>query len=328
MNTYVGVNEVPVLVESILPCPEPHAFHDCQDARSLAWRGFALKLFRLHQLRLYAEHGLFHPAGLDDAARRRMQPSQRPLRSPVRRVDRGGVCSLDKVLGNDVDTAFTSVGEVAQRVLGAVETAGVPKDEDGRVVVDELEVGEWRQVRALAWFIHQLPYTAGLGLLRGAHTVLADRAAESYRSRYDCADQQLVIVSWWSPLFIWIDLYVVLFQTRAPVIASLAILPVWVSCLCPRLLPIGPVLSGCLDFLEVGMGVSLHDPFRIRAWLICHGASLEWQSSPVVQKFGFPEIRVLSTQIDGCSTRTQHQDGASKFGGPSSARKKIQDIAV
>ena len=52
------------------------------------------------------------------------------------------------MLRDDVDDAFPRVGEVAEGVLGAVEATGVAESEDGRVMVDNLEVGEGSEICA------------------------------------------------------------------------------------------------------------------------------------------------------------------------------------
>lgn len=54
------------------------------------------------------------------------------------------------MLGDDVERALAGFGEVAQGIFGFVEAAGVADDEDWRVVVDDLEVGEGGEIGGLA----------------------------------------------------------------------------------------------------------------------------------------------------------------------------------
>ena len=51
------------------------------------------------------------------------------------------------MLADDVDGAFLAGCEVAQRVLGVGEAAREADGEEGRVVVDDVGVGEGGEVR-------------------------------------------------------------------------------------------------------------------------------------------------------------------------------------
>ena len=146
-KTHRRINQVPLLINSILARPKPHPLHNSQHPRLLPRRSPALKLLRLHQLGLNTEDRLFDPARLDLLALRRRQPSESPLRYPIRRIDTRSIRRFDLMLADDIDHAFLCLVQVPQRVLRIVETASVPKDEHRRIVVDHGEVAERRQVR-------------------------------------------------------------------------------------------------------------------------------------------------------------------------------------
>nr|POE86493.1 ribonuclease hi [Quercus suber] len=167
------IDKTPLLIHSILPRPEADAFDDRQDPGFLPRRRPALEFLRLDQLALDAEHRLLDPAGLDHLARRRRQPGQRPLADAVRRVDAGHVHGLEEVLRDHVDDALAALDEVAQAVLGAVERARDPDDEQRRLVAHQLRVAERRQVRRRA--------------------VRRARAEEADGPRHDRRDEQLVV---------------------------------------------------------------------------------------------------------------------------------------
>lgn len=142
LKTYRRINDIPVLVDRVLPSPEPHSLNNSQHTRLLPRRRPALKLLGLHQFALGGKHSLFDPAGLDIGARRRREPAERPLADAIGRIDAGAVGGLEEVLADDVYNALARLRQVAQGVLRGVEAARVADDEDGRVVVDDLGVGE------------------------------------------------------------------------------------------------------------------------------------------------------------------------------------------
>lgn len=53
------------------------------------------------------------------------------------------------MLGNEIDNTFVGVDEVAQSILGVVETTGEAYDKDRGVVIDDLSITERGQVRGL-----------------------------------------------------------------------------------------------------------------------------------------------------------------------------------
>lgn len=71
-----------------------------------------------------------------------MQARERPLRYAVGAVDGRAVGCFEEVLADDVDCAFARRGQVAQSVLGVREAAREADGEEGRVVVDDVGVGE------------------------------------------------------------------------------------------------------------------------------------------------------------------------------------------
>ena len=145
------IDEVPVLIDRILPDPEPHSLDNSQHPGFLARGRPALKLRRRQQLPFDAENRLLDARSLDLRARGGRETAQGPFGGAVGRVYARGVGRLDVVLADDVDGAFLAGCEVAQRVLGVEEAAREADGEEGRVVVDDVGVGEGGEVRGGAW---------------------------------------------------------------------------------------------------------------------------------------------------------------------------------
>ena len=136
------INNIPILVDRILPYPESHPFDNRQHARLLARRHPALKLGRRKQFPFDAEDGLLDARRLDVSARRGREAGQRPLRCAIGCVDAGGVGGFDVVFADDVYGAFLGGLEVAQRIFGVGEAACEADGEERGVVVDDVGVGE------------------------------------------------------------------------------------------------------------------------------------------------------------------------------------------
>lgn len=233
-----GVHDVLLVVDRVLPHPEPRALQHDHDARLLARRGAALELLVALQLALHAEDGLADPRGLDVlAVAHRRQPAHVPLARTVRRVDAGRVGGLDEALADDVDGALAALEEVPERVLGLLDAAGEAEHEQRRVVVDHVEVAEGRQV--------------------GRRAVRARRAHEADRPRHDARDQQLVVERRRAPGLVRVD-GDVLGVRWVQLVGAAAELPVRVRRL--GVVEGGilvPVRARRLDLLEVWVRVAL-----------------------------------------------------------------------
>lgn len=150
-TTHLRIDQVLLLVQCILAGPEAHALDDGEHARLLAGGGTALELLGLVELGLDGEDGLLDARRLDDGGGRRVQAGQGPLGDAEGGVDAGGVGGLDVMLRDHVERALAAVAQVGQRVLGLVPAAGEADDEERRVVVDDVEVGEGGEVGRRAW---------------------------------------------------------------------------------------------------------------------------------------------------------------------------------
>ena len=249
-RTYRRIDQILVFVDGILPRPEPHTLDDRKHARLLAGCCLALKLLRLHQLALDAEDGLFYSAGLDDLAWRRRESGQRPFRYTVGCVDGCCIHSFEEVLRDDVDHTFASLGEVLQAVLSMVEAACIAYNEEWRVVVDDLGVRVWSQIRALA--------------------VLGSRANEANGSGDDGGDQEFVVECSGSAILVRIDVDVLVLQTRSIVIRTLSGLPVGVLGLGEhQLLVFTPIRTGAFYVFEIAVWVSLDGLLGVELLLVC-----------------------------------------------------------
>lgn len=143
---HLRVDEVPLLINRILPHPELHPFHHRQHTRLLPWRDFTFKLPRRDELRFDAKDTLLDAFRFHKTRVGGREAGDAPLGGTVGEVDGAGVGGLDEVLGNDVDGALGGVEEVSERVFGFVEAAGEPQCEDRGVVVYDLEVAEGGEV--------------------------------------------------------------------------------------------------------------------------------------------------------------------------------------
>lgn len=177
-ETYRWVYEVLIFIDRVLSHPEPRPF-DNDHGRVLGSRlAPTLKLAQALELSLDGEDSLPDaggPHGVAVVGGR--QARDGPLGGAVGRVDAGAVGGLGKVLADDVDGALARLGQVVQGVLGgcgAGQRGREADDEQRRVVADDLEVREGRQVCCLAVGRH------------GRH--------EGDRPRHDGRDQELVVV--------------------------------------------------------------------------------------------------------------------------------------
>lgn len=80
-----------------------------------------------------------------------METRKSPFRDSVGRVYRCAVCGFDYVFGDDVDTALLRLNQVLECVLCSVETTCETKDEQRRVVVNDVEVGIGCQICCLSY---------------------------------------------------------------------------------------------------------------------------------------------------------------------------------
>ena len=148
---HCGIDNIPILIDRILPHPKPHTLDDGQNTRLLARRRPALKLRGGKQFAFDAEDRLFHAWGLDLGARGGRETAQGPLRCTVGRIDTGGIGGFNVMFADDVDGAFFRGFEVAQRVFGVGEAARETDGEEGRVVVDDVGIREGSEVRGGGW---------------------------------------------------------------------------------------------------------------------------------------------------------------------------------
>lgn len=153
-KTYRRVYKIPILVDGVLAHPEPRALDDDHGGVLGARLAPALELAQALELPLDAEDGLLDARGLHGVAViGGRQPRNGPLGRAVGGVDAGAVRGLGKVLADDVDGALARLGEVVQGVFrggGARQRGREADDEERRVVADDLEVGEGREVGRLA----------------------------------------------------------------------------------------------------------------------------------------------------------------------------------
>lgn len=147
-QTYSKIDNVLLVIDSILAHPEPRTLNNGQHTRLLPRRSPALKLPRALQLSLHAENGLPDPRTADGAGRRRREPACTPLTNAIRGIDARGIGGFDEMLRDDVDGALAGLAQVLERVLCIVKAAGIANDEERRVMVDHLEPREGRQVGA------------------------------------------------------------------------------------------------------------------------------------------------------------------------------------
>lgn len=176
--TYRWINEIPLLIHSILPDPESYALHDRHRPAHLPRSTPALKLLHTLQLALDRKDSFLDPRTLDlltVVARR--QPANGPFTRSIWCVDGRRVRRFQKVLANDVDCALARLIQVVQTVLDfftILKTAREANDEQRRVMIDQLEVAKRRQVGRLA--------------------VLASSGHKCNGTWHDRTDQQLVVV--------------------------------------------------------------------------------------------------------------------------------------
>lgn len=78
-----------------------------------------------------------------------MKPCQGPFRYSIWRVDGGCISGFNEVLGDHIDHTFVGIYEVAESILGVIETTGEANDEDRGVVVDHLSVTERSKIGGL-----------------------------------------------------------------------------------------------------------------------------------------------------------------------------------
>jgi len=241
--THAWIDQIPILVDRILPDPKPHALHNRQHPRLLPRRRPALELARLHQLALDRKHALFHSARLHNLAVPRREARYRPLAHPVRRVDAARIRRFDHVLADDVEDALAALAQVAQTVLGPVPAAAVADREDGRVVVHDAGVAEGREVRRRA--------------------VARPRRDEPDGPRDDAADQQLVVEGRGPSGLVRVDGNVIVLRPGG-VVGAVAGAPGWSLGLRElETAVLGPGIARGFDGLEVAVRVALDNFFRV-----------------------------------------------------------------
>ena len=161
------IDYIPILVDRILPYPEPHPLDNSQHPRFLARRGPALKFRRRKQFAFDTENRLFHARRPDLRARGGGKTAQCPFGYAVGRIDTRSIGGLDEVFADDVDGTFFGGFEVAQRVFGVGVAACEADGEERRVVVYDVGVGEWCEVGGGALGICQPEESVGIILDHG-----------------------------------------------------------------------------------------------------------------------------------------------------------------
>lgn len=159
------------------------------------------------------------------------------------------------MLADDVDAALLRLEQVAQRVLGLVEAARVAQDENRRVVVDDVEVAERRQIRGRA--------------------VRRARGNESHGPRRDGRDEQFVVESCRAVGGVGVDVYVRVGEAGARVVAAVAGLPGGLAGLGEgeggRGVALSPGGSAGFDFFEVSVRVAFDLGFAIEFLFVRFG---------------------------------------------------------
>ena len=202
------VHHAVVLVNGVFPGPKAHALDNRQNTRLLAGSRPALEFLKINQLGLNGQDGFLHSCRLDDRGGSLGQTGSFPLRDSVWGVDGRCVGSFHEMFRDDVDHAFLRLVQILQGILGLVEGPHESHDEQGRIVVDDLRITERSEVGSL--------FVRGLG------------ANEGDGPRHHTGDQELIIGRDRSTFCVRIDLDMILFQTLAPIIGTVALLPRWV----------------------------------------------------------------------------------------------------
>ena len=141
-----GINDIPILIDRILPHPEPHSLDNSQYSRFLARRRPALKFRHRQQFPFDTENSFLYAGRLDLGARGGCEAAQGPFGCGVRSIYTGSVGGFDVVFANDVDGAFFRRLKVAQRVFGVGKAACEADGEEWGVVVYDVGVGEGSEI--------------------------------------------------------------------------------------------------------------------------------------------------------------------------------------
>ena len=119
-----------------------------------------------------------------------------------------------------------------------MHTAGVTNNENRRIMVDDLRIREWCQVRTAA--------------------ILRPCAYEADWARNDRRDEQLVVERCGPAVLVGIDIHMLMLQTLSSVVRALAWLPVRLLRFCESpLLLCPPIWSPRFYVFEVAMWVAL-----------------------------------------------------------------------
>lgn len=141
------IDQVPLLIDRILPDPEPDTLNNRQHARLFAGSRAALELLGLNQLPLDGKDSLLHARRSYRSAWCGVQPGYGPLGDTVWRVDGRVIGRFYKMLADNVDDALTRVDEVSQRIFRIIEATAVADAENWRIVVHDSGIAERGQVR-------------------------------------------------------------------------------------------------------------------------------------------------------------------------------------